>query len=122
MENGHNSGPADGPPEPADDHLENLRRMRISEYMKSSLAKKDPLQALLGAMNCGLMRTGIGLEGAIDHAIGDRPMTINLVQTLMPAFDTQLRVSRLSERLAILDLRVTAQQKKSPPGTTGCGQ
>ena len=81
------------------------RLRRVSDYLTSSLAKADPLEANIGSINSGLMRLALSLDDIIERAVGAGPQTVEGLENVMPAIDTHLRVTRQVDRFAQLELR-----------------
>ncbi|MDP6556602.1 MAG: hypothetical protein QGG71_18165, partial [Pirellulaceae bacterium] len=77
---------------PVSDH--EARLGRLHDYLTKSLKKKDALEANLGSINSGLMRVALWLDETIEHTIESGPRSIERIESLLPAIDTQLRVAR----------------------------
>ena len=96
----------------ADRHDARLRR--VHEYLASSLAKEDALEANLGSINSGLMRMALGLDEAIEAFMESGPRTVDRLQRMLPALETHLRVTRQVDRFAQLEVR--SHQARQPKG------
>jgi len=92
-----------------------LRTNRLTDYLQSSLANRDPSAACLGALNCDLIETARHLHDPIRRALTDGPLTIENLSKLLPALDAELRLARMVERIAQFEQR-RARQKRSLPG------
>jgi hypothetical protein len=92
------------------------RFRRVLDYQVASLAKPDPLQAVLGSLNCGVMHYAMRLEEIIDLVMASGPRTVEGLQKILPAIDTHLRATRQVERLAQFELRAgsSRQPQRNP--------
>ena len=107
-------------------HADRLRR--VHDYQAASLAKANPLEANLGSINSGLMRVTLWLDETIERYMESGPGTMERLQTITPAIETHLKVTRQVDRFAQIELRAAeARQPKTedevtspPPSLPAC--
>jgi hypothetical protein len=97
----------------AERHAERLSR--VLDYQAQSLAKEDALEANLGSINSGLMRVVLWLDQIIEEAIEIGPLSVEYLQTVLPAIDTHLRVTRQVDRFAQIEQRAAAARQSTAP-------
>lgn len=90
---------------------------RLHDYLAKSLKKKDALEANLGSINSGLMRVAVWLDETIEQAIESGPPSIERIESLLPAIDTQLRVARQVDRFAQIEIRAAEARKPKKFGS-----
>jgi hypothetical protein len=98
-------GTAPPPHSPAD-----LEETRIGEYRQESLERPDPLQAVLGAANSGLMEVFHRYCAAIDRRMGPEP-SLDQLRKLTLHLEMCLKLARQIDRYAQFELR----HFRSPP-------
>ena len=98
-----NEGPGRVPDEDGD--VQSGRRRRVQEYHAHVLAKEDPLQAVLGSLNAGLMEIGMTLDQAINENLTAGPVTIGQIMQYAAAVELQLKLARQIDRFAQLEIR-----------------
>lgn len=89
---------------------EQARRQRVDDYQLQSLELKNPLAANLGSMSGSLMRTSLWMEEAISDAMTMQLPTVEGLQRLLPAIETQLKLTRQVDRLAQLSIRISEEK------------
>ena len=87
------------------------RHERIMDYLRSSLAMKDPLAANVGAVNADLMAFAHCLQRAITRALDMAPTALDEFEKLMPAIDSHMRISRQVERLTKLNQQLARAEQ-----------
>lgn len=93
------------------------RWKRVLDYQARSLEKDDPLEATLGSVNSGLMRTALWLDEATEKVMDSGPPDVERLAQIAPAIDTYLRVARQVDRFANIELRAAeSRQPKRPAG------
>lgn len=92
-------------PAPLTQH-EQARRKRVDDYQREALGMKDPLAANLGSMSGSLMRTSLWFEEAISDAMTMQIPTVDGLQRILPAIETQLKLTRQVDRLAQLSMKI----------------
>ena len=99
------------------------RSSRVADYLLSSLAKDDPLQANLGSINSGLMKITYDLEECLTELLSDGPLTAERLQQISPALSTYLNLTRQVRCFAEIELRAGEAQRpkrSKPRGGKGC--
>ena len=81
-----------------------LEETRIGEYRQESLERSDPLQAVLGAANSGLIEVFHRYRAAIDRRIGAEP-SLDQLRKMIRDLEMCLKLARQVERYAQLELR-----------------
>ena len=81
------------------------------DYLRSSLAMKDPLAANVGAVNADLMAFAHCLQRAITRALDMAPTALGEFEKLMPAIDSHMRISRQVERLTKLNQQLARAEQ-----------
>jgi hypothetical protein len=89
---------------------EQARRQRVDDYQVDALKMKDALAANLGLMSGGLMRTSLWIEEAISDAMSTQIPTVEGLQQLLPAIETQLKLTRQVDRLAQVSIRISDER------------
>lgn len=107
----------DGPASLTAVSVHEARLSRLHDYLTNSLKNKDALEANLGSINSGLMRVAIWLDEAIEQTIASGPCSIERIESLSPAIDTQLRVARQVDRFAQIAIRSTESRKAKKIGS-----
>ena len=92
------------------------RHERIMEYLRSSLAMKDPLAANVGAVNSDLMLFGYSLRRAISKALDMTPDVLDQLGKLMPAMEAYMRISKQVERFTKLNQQLARAEKAVQAG------
>jgi hypothetical protein len=92
------------------------RHERIMEYLRSSLAMKDPLAANVGAVNSDLMLFGYSLRRAISKALDMTPDVLDQFGKLMPAMEAYMRISKQVERFTKLNQQLARAEKAVQAG------
>jgi len=87
------------------------RLRRVEDYQNDALAKKNALEANLGSINAGMIRIAVWLDDILERTMGSELPSVELLQKISPAIDTQLRVARQIDRFANLELRVDETRK-----------
>lgn len=92
-----------------DDELENheLIEARIADYQSASLRKTDPLEAVLGSINAGLLQMASQLAPRINNALTHGSNDPDSVLEIMPVLDAHLRVARQIDRFAQFEIRLS---------------
>ncbi len=101
------------------------RLTRITDYLADALEKEDALGTNLGSINSGLMRLALWLEETIEQDIENGPPNPERIERILPALETQLRLTRQIDRFAQLELRTTTaprpetgKPRRVPPPAT----
>lgn len=92
------------------------RLSRVLDYQARSLEKDDPLEANLGSINSGLMRTALWLDEAIEQALQIGPPNIKRLPEISPAIETYLRVARQIDRFANIERQASEARKPRGAG------
>ena len=107
----------DGPASLTAVSVHEARLSRLHDYLTNSLEKKDALEANVGSVNSGLIRVAIWLDETIEQAIESGPCSIERIESVSPAIDTQLRVARQVDRFAQIEIRSTESGKPKKIGS-----
>ena len=94
------------------------RQRRVEEYHAGVLAKSDPLQAVLGSINAGLMQIGIQLDQQIRENLIAGPATLERIMRHAAAIELHLKLARQIDRFAQLEIRPRSKVEageESPP-------
>lgn len=84
--------------------LQEERRRRLQEYHAQTLANPEPLTAVLGSINAGLMRVAFDFDQALQENLAGEPPTIAQIMEHAEALELQLKITRQIDRLAQLEL------------------
>lgn len=95
--------------QPVNSH--DARLSRVLDYQASSLEKDDPLAANLGSINSGLMRIALWIDQTIEQTMESGPPSVERLNQLLPAIETQLRLTRQVDRFAHIELRANEARK-----------
>lgn len=76
------------------------RQSRTLDLEARSLAAAAPLDACVGVVNCGLIRTCFAVQEGIDLVLASGPIRVEQVQELVPSIDVLLRLARQVDRFA----------------------
>jgi hypothetical protein len=95
----------------ADD--DELDLSRIEEFRHAALRQDDPLRAVLGARNAGLLKIASHYEAVIANALQSAKGSILESPHFHRAITVQLNIVRQADRLANLDLRMEEGEREA---------
>ena len=83
-----------------------VRLERILDYVNQSLAKLNPLEASLGALNADLMLMAYRLRQVLDDALQEGAAAFEELEELAPTIDQLLRILKQIERFSQLAIKL----------------
>lgn len=95
--------------------LADYREARLGQiltYLKSSLARDDALESVMGSMNAGVLRITLWLEEAIEQVMSSGPPSLETYEQLSAAFTTYLKLTRQAAQFAQLEFH-SAQARRA---------
>jgi hypothetical protein len=101
---------SDGSSRPQNLVRQQQRMQLAADYQGRALQTEDALLANLGSINGGLMRIAVCLDESIARMLERGGLAVEQLQTILPAVDIHLRVTRQIDRFAQLALRADSRQ------------
>ena len=101
-----------------DEEFQEQRRQRVQQYHVKALAKEDPLRAMLGSLNAGLMEITVALDHGISETLATRPQTLDRIMQRGSAIELLVKLTRQIDRFAQMELRPAGKAQSgtvSPP-------